>query len=269
MNLIELLVQHDFWILIVMAIASLFAGFIDAIVGGGGLIQFPAFMILFPNSSVPTAFGTNKIAGLSGTSIAAVQYSKRVQFNWKLLLLTAGTSFVFSFIGAKLVSQINVNFLKPFIFFVLIAIAIYTFKKKDFGTVATKQLSLQKQYGCGILLGLLIGFYDGFLGPGTGSFLVLGFVVLLGFEFLEASAYAKVINCVTNISALYVFISQGNYILEIAIIMAISNVIGSIIGSRMAILKGNAFIRKLFLFVVCIMIIRYGYDVFFVRFVLN
>lgn len=263
MNLPELFVQHDISILIIIAFASLFAGFIDAIVGGGGLIQFPAFMILFPNTSVPTAFGTNKIAGLSGTSIAAVQYAKRIKFNWKLLAVTAITSFVFSFIGAKLVSRIDVDILKPFIFFVLIAIAIYTFKKKDFGALATKKISDNKKYFYGIVLGILIGFYDGFLGPGTGSFLVLGFVALLGFEFLEASAYAKVINCVTNISALYVFISQGNYIIEIAIIMAISNVLGSIIGSRMAILKGNSFIRKIFLFVVCIMIIRYGYDVFF------
>ena len=145
----------------------------------------------------------------------------------------------------------------------LIAIAIYTFKKKDFGSISTKKLTKKKKYLYGLLLGVIIGFYDGFLGPGTGSFLVLGFVALLGFEFLEASAYAKVINCVTNVSALYVFISQGNYILEIAIIMAVSNVIGSVIGSRMAILRGNAFIRQLFLFVVCIMIIRYGYDVFF------
>ncbi|SEQ03344.1 sulfite exporter TauE/SafE family protein [Flavobacterium urocaniciphilum] len=261
MNLLELFAQHDTTILFIIAFASLFAGFIDAIVGGGGLIQFPAFMILFPNSSIPTAFGTNKIAGLSGTSIAAVQYAKRIKFNWKLLAITATSSFLFSFIGAKLVSIINVNFLKPFIFFVLIAIAIYTFKKKDFGTIPTKKLTEKKKYLFGLLLGILIGFYDGFLGPGTGSFLVLGFVALLGFEFLEASAYAKVINCVTNVSALYVFISQGNYIIEIALIMAVSNVIGSIIGSRMAILKGNEFIRKIFLFVVCIMIIRYGYDV--------
>jgi uncharacterized membrane protein YfcA len=170
---------------------------------------------------------------------------------------------VFSFIGAKLVSQINVNILKPFIFFMLIAIAIYTFKKKDFGSISTKKLTKKRKYFYGLLLGVFIGFYDGFLGPGTGSFLVLGFVALLGFEFLEASAYAKVINCVTNISALYVFISQGNYILEIAIIMAVFNVVGSSIGSRMAILRGNTFIRQLFLFVVCIMIVRYGYDVFF------
>lgn len=263
MNLLELFAQHDITILIILAIASLFAGFIDAVVGGGGLIQFPAFMILFPNASVPTAFGTNKIAGLSGTSIAAVQYAKRIKFNWKLLAITAISSFMASFIGAKLVSNINVNFLKPFIFFVLIVIAIYTFKKKDFGSMASKKLPEKKKYLFGLFLGIIIGFYDGFLGPGTGSFLVLGFVALLGFEFLEASAYAKVINCVTNVSALYVFISQGNYILEIAIIMAVSNVVGSIIGSRMAILRGNEFIRKIFLFVVCIMIIRYGYDVWF------
>lgn len=261
MNLLELFAQHDFSILLILAIASLFAGFIDAIVGGGGLIQFPALMILYPKTPVPTVFGTNKIAGLSGTSIAAVQYAKRVKFNWKLLLITASSSFIFSFIGAKLVSQIDVSILKPFIFFMLIAIAIYTFKKKDFGSFPTKKLSENKKYLYGFILGILIGFYDGFLGPGTGSFLVLGFVALLGFEFLEASAYAKVINCVTNVSALYVFISQGNYIIEIALIMAVSNVIGSIIGSRMAILKGNEFIRKIFLFVVCIMIIRYGYDV--------
>jgi uncharacterized membrane protein YfcA len=263
MNLLELFTPHDISILIIIAFASLLAGFIDAVVGGGGLIQFPAFMILFPNSSIPTAFGTNKIAGLSGTSIAAVQYAKRVKFNWKLLLITAFSSFIFSFIGAKLVSRIDVNILKPFIFFMLIAIAIYTFKKKDFGSYSTKVLSNEKKYLFGFLLGIIIGFYDGFLGPGTGSFLVLGFVALLGFEFLEASAYAKTINCITNISALYVFISQGNYILEIAIIMAISNISGSIIAARMAILKGNQFIRKLFLFVVVIMIFRYGYDVFF------
>lgn len=263
MNLLELFAQHDTSILIILAIASLFAGFIDAIVGGGGLIQFPAFMILFPNASVPTAFGTNKIAGLSGTSIAAVQYAKRIKFNWKLLVITALSSLVFSFIGAKLVSRIDVNILKPFIFFMLIGIAIYTFKKKDFGSYPTKKITETRKHLFGFLLGIIIGFYDGFLGPGTGSFLVLGFVAFLGFEFLEASAYAKVINCVTNVSALYVFISQGNYILEIAIIMAVSNVIGSLIGSRMAILRGNAFVRKIFLFVVCIMIIRYGYDVFF------
>lgn len=263
MSFIELFAQHDPIVLITLGLLSLLAGFIDAVVGGGGLIQFPALMIAYPETSVPTVFGTNKIAGLSGTSIAAVQYAKRIKFNWKLLLITAISSFIASFIGAKLVCIIDVNFLKPFIFFMLIGIAIYTYFKKDFGTFSSKSLSSSKRYFYGFLLGICIGFYDGFLGPGTGSFLVLGFVALLGFEFLEASAYAKVINCVTNISALYVFISQGNYIIEIAIIMAIANVSGSILGTKMAILRGNQFIRKVFLVVVCIMILRYGNDVFF------
>jgi len=117
----------------------------------------------------------------------------------------------------------------------------------------------------GSLLGLIVGFYDGFLGPGTGSFLVLGFVVLLGFEFVSASAYAKIINCATNVSALFVFIRQGNYLLGVAIVMAVGNVAGSLIGSRMAIKNGNRFIRVFFLIVVAILIARYGYDVFTTR----
>lgn len=263
MNVLELFEQHETYVILILAFASLFAGFIDAIVGGGGLIQYPALMIVYPNTSVATVFGTNKIAGLSGTSIAAIQYAKRIKFNWILLICMASTAFLFSFIGAKLVSQINVAFLKIFMFFLLIFIAIYTFKKKDLGAISNKKISAQTKYFYAIFLAILIGFYDGFLGPGTGSFLVLGLVTFLGFDFLEASAYAKVINCVTNVSALYVFISQGNFIVEIAIVMAVSNVLGSIVGTKLAILKGNLFIRKIFLFVVCILIIRYGYDVFF------
>jgi hypothetical protein len=114
----------------------------------------------------------------------------------------------------------------------------------------------------GSLIGLIIGFYDGFFGPGTGSFFVLGFVVVLGFDFLHASAYAKVLNCMTNISALIVFIRQGNYLLELAILMAICNITGSLIGTKIALKKGNTFIRTLFLLIVSLMILRYAYDVF-------
>jgi len=114
----------------------------------------------------------------------------------------------------------------------------------------------------GAAIGLIIGFYDGFFGPGTGSFFVLAFVVILGFEFVQASAYAKIVNCMTNISALIVFIRQGNYIIGIAILMAVFNIAGSVIGSKMAIKRGNGFIRVFFLIIVTIMIIRYGYDVF-------
>jgi len=241
---------------------SFLAGFIDAVVGGGGLISIPTLLINFPQMALPTLFGTNKIAALAGTSISAIEYSKRVKFNYKLLLAVAACAGLASFLGAKTVSTIDVKTLKPLILIILILIAIYTFIKKDLGAVQTKNLSFNKQLLYGSILGTIVGFYDGFFGPGTGSFFVLGFVVILGFEFIEASAYSKVINCMTNIAALVVFIRQGNYILELAILMAVFNITGSFIGTRIALKKGNGFVRTLFLIIVCLMILRYGYDVF-------
>lgn len=263
MSFLELFSDYSLLTLLSLVIFALIAGFLDAIVGGGGLIQLPALLINFPNTAIPTLFGTNKIAALSGTSVAAIQYSKRIKFDYKLLLIVSLFSFIASYLGAKTVSIINSEALKPLILIILIVIAIYTFIKKDLGAVKTKDLPFNKQVVLGSILGFLIGFYDGFFGPGTGSFLVLGFVIILGFEFVAASAYAKVINCFTNISALLVFISQGNYLLEIAILMAISNVVGNLIGTNMALKRGNAFVRIIFLIIVSVMIIRYAFDVFY------
>jgi len=262
MQFLEVLSDYSFLTLFALITLAFTAGFIDAVVGGGGLIQLPALLINFPNQPIATLFGTNKIAALSGTSVAAYQYSKRIKFDYGLLLTVSFFSFAASFLGAKAVSYINVNTLKPVILIILILIAIYTFLKKDLGSVQTKELSMKRQIIWGSVIGAVVGFYDGFFGPGTGSFFVLGFVVILGFEFVKASAYSKVINCFTNISALIVFARQGNYLLEIAIIMAFSNIIGNVIGSRMALKKGNGFIRIIFLIIVSLMILRYGYDVF-------
>jgi len=254
--------DYSLFTLMILSVLAFMAGFIDAVVGGGGLIQLPALLVTLPDSSLPTIFGTNKIAALSGTSMAAFQYAKRIRFNVKLLIAISVASFIASYFGAKIVSIINPATLKPIILVILIAIAIYTFIKKDLGKIETKQLSLSRQMLFGAAIGLIIGFYDGFFGPGTGSFFVLAFVVILGFEFVQASAYAKIVNCMTNISALIVFIRQGNYIIGIAILMAVFNIAGSIIGSKMALKRGNGFIRVYFLIIVTIMIIRYGYDVF-------
>lgn len=248
--------------LLILSLLAFIAGFIDAVVGGGGLIQLPALLVTLPHASLPTIFGTNKIAALSGTSMAAIQYARRIRFNAKLLITISLASFIASYFGAKIVSVINPATLKPIILIILIAIAVYTFLKKNLGKVETKQLPLPRQMLLGAAFGLIIGFYDGFFGPGTGSFFVLAFVLVLGFEFVQASAYAKIVNCMTNISALIVFIRQGNFILGIAILLAIFNIAGSIIGSKMALKKGNGFIRVFFLVIVTIMIIRYGYDVF-------
>lgn len=262
MHLSDIFLEHSAIVIISLVLLSFVAGFIDAIVGGGGLIQLPALLINMPNQPLLTIFGTNKIAALAGTSVAAYQYSKRIKFDYKLLLIISFFAFVASFLGAKVVSFIKVETLKPIILVILILIAIYTFIKKDLGSVQTKQLARNKQILFGSLIGIVVGFYDGFFGPGTGSFFVLGFVVILGFEFVNASAYSKIINCMTNISALIVFIKNGDYLIEIAILMLIFNIVGSIIGSRIALRKGNGFVRIIFLVIVSIMILRYGYDVF-------
>lgn len=238
------------------------AGFIDAVVGGGGLIQIPALLIGFPNAPVATLFGTNKIAALAGTSVAAFHYARKIVFDYRLLFVISLCCFISSFTGARIVSMINVQVLKPIILFILIAIAVYTFLKKDLGSVKTKELTFNKQLIYGSLIGLVIGFYDGFFGPGTGSFFVLAFVVILGFEFVQASAYAKIVNCITNISALFVFIRQGNYMFELALVMAGMNITGNIIGSRLALKKGNDFVRIIFLVVVTLMILKYGWEIF-------
>ncbi|MFY7964445.1 MAG: sulfite exporter TauE/SafE family protein [Chitinophagaceae bacterium] len=262
MDVSSIYTNYELTTLVALIFFSFIGGFIDAVVGGGGLIQLPAVLLNLPNYSLPTLFGTNKIAALSGTSIAAYQYSKKVKFNIKLLAATAFCAALASYSGAQLLLYLHSNKLKPVILVVLIIIAFYTYLKKDFGYVKTKEISLNKQILYGAVIGLCVGFYDGFFGPGTGSFLVLGFVLIIGFDFLQASAYSKIINCVTNIGALMVFIKHNNYLLEIAVLMSISNIAGGFLGSKFAIKKGNQFIRKIFLLVVLIMIYRYGYDIF-------
>lgn len=251
------------YILANLAFFALLAGFIDSIVGGGGLVQFPATLLSLPNTPIASLFGTNKIASISGTTISAYSYAKRVRFDYPLIIFISVFAFIASYFGAKTVTILDPNKLKPTILVLMILIAIYTFLKKDLGNSKVIQISRQKQNIGGLAVGLIVGFYDGFMGPGAGSLYVLGFVSILGFDFLHASAYSKVINWVTNFSALTVFMKDGHYILEAALVMAVFNILGNIVGTRMAISKGNGFIRLVFMIVVSMMIVRYGYEVFF------
>lgn len=255
---------YDYPALTIVALAAFafVAGFIDAAAGGGGLIQLPALLITLQGQSIPTIFGTNKMASIAGTSVAIHQYSKKIRYNFKLLGVVAFFAFIASRLGAQSVSMIVVDKLKPIVLVLLIVVAVYVYFKKDLGKIKGKDVPLTKQMVLGSMIGFAVGFYDGFFGPGAGSFLVLGFVLVLGFEFLAASAYSKVINGVTNISAIIVFASKGNFLLEIAIPMALCNAAGSIVGSRMALSRGNSFVRVVFLVVVTLMITRYAYEVF-------
>lgn len=250
------------YIIIALCIASFFAGFVDAIVGGGGLIQTPVALILMPNLAVSTIIGSLKIPAFSGTSFAAFQYLKQVKMNWKLLISMAIVAFISAFFGSLLLTQVSNDFMKPVLFFVLIALAIYTFIKKDFGQKTTTHLSNKRVIIYAMILSVLIGFYDGFIGPGTGSFLVVGFVALLGFDFLNASANAKMVNLATNFGSICLFASKGKIIWSFALPMALCNALGGWIGAKLAIKKGNQFIRYFFLGIVTITLLRFGYDIF-------
>ncbi|MBC7945518.1 MAG: TSUP family transporter [Burkholderiales bacterium] len=237
------------------------AGFIDAIVGGGGLIQIPALLVFLPDAAVASVLGTNKLASIAGTAAAIPQYAKRVEMEWRALLPAVVVAFAFSFLGARSVSLIDGAIVRPLILALLIAVAVYTFIRKDFGSLHAPRLSPTKQRWCGAAIGAALGFYDGFFGPGTGSFLIVAFVGVFGFDFLTAAASSKVVNTATNLSALLYFASTNHILYRVALPMAACNVLGSIVGARLAILKGSQFVRTLFLVVVTAFIIRLAYDV--------
>ena len=248
--------------IIILYIAAFAAVFIDAIVGGGGLIQTPATLITLPQYPVATLLGTTKIPSFIGTSMAAWQYARIVQLRWKLLAMMCSVALLAAFAGSKTVSIISNAFMKPVIFGVLILVGIYTYSKKNFGSNTTITKPPKNEWLIAASFSLLIGFYDGFIGPGAGSFLVLFFISALGFDFLRASAHAKFVNLATNMGSIVFFSSSGHILYQYAIPMAICNFTGSILGTRLAILKGNSFIRIFFLIVVIGTIIRFGYDIF-------
>ena len=250
-------------IIILLCIAAFAAGFIDAIVGGGGLIQTPAGLILLPHLPVATVIGTLKIPAFSGTALASLQYMQKVKIKWKLMSLMAVIAFCAAYAGSTLLSKVDNEFMKPLLLVILIGVAVYTYTKKNFGTHEEKEHSFTEKIWFSILIALVIGFYDGFIGPGAGSFLVLAFISLMGFDFLKASAHAKLVNLATNLGSIIFFVSSGKIIFAIAIPMAISNAVGATLGARLAIVKGNKFIRVFFLIIVMGTILRFAYDVFF------
>jgi uncharacterized membrane protein YfcA len=249
--------------IIVLCIAAFAAGFIDAIVGGGGLIQTPAILVILPQYPVATLLGTTKIPSFFGTSMAAMQYAGRVPIQKKLLVSMCILALAAAYTGSRTVSLVSNTFMKPVIFGILILVALYTFSKKDLGVATSRQLSKKKEIIFSSVFALVIGFYDGFIGPGAGSFLILFFISMLGFDFLKASAHAKFVNLATNIGSIIFFGGSGHILFQYAIPMAICNFTGSLIGARLAIWRGNAFIRIFFLLVVIGTIIRFGYDIFF------
>ena len=242
--------------------AAFAAGLVDAVVGGGGLIQIPAMFSLLPKEAPATILGTNKLAAIFGTGSAAASYARRVRVAWSTAAPAAVAAFALSFVGAYTVTRVPADFVRALLPFVLVAVAVYTFMKKDLGSVHAPLHSGMTERIWAIGIGAAIGFYDGFFGPGTGSFLLFLFVRFFGFDFLSASAAAKIVNVACNLSALMWFGYSGHLLWQLGMLMAGCQIVGSLVGTRLALKHGSGFVRKLFLLVVTALIVKTAYDAF-------
>jgi uncharacterized protein len=246
--------------LTVVLIAAFMAGLIDAMVGGGGLIQLPALLAALPSTAPPTLLGTSKLAGVFGTGSAALRYARDVQIPWKVVLPGAGLAFAAALGGAATVSVVPPDLFRPLVPFMLTAVLAYTVARKDFGRSHAPRRLEGSRLALAIALIVAIGFYDGFFGPGTGSFLMILFIRLFGFDFLNASASARVLNVATNLAALSAFGAQGHVLVGLGLAMAACNVAGALLGARLALRHGSGLVRKVFIVLVSALIARTAYD---------
>ena len=246
--------------LIFLALAAFAAGLIDAIAGGGGLIQLPALLIGMAKTETVIILGTNKVPSIFGTSASALMYRRNIKTDSKLLLIMALPALLGSMGGASLASRIPTEVLKPIVVSLLIAVLVYTWKRPQLGQIESLRHSEPLRLKIAALAALVIGFYDGLIGPGTGSFLVLTLVAILGFAFLSASAIAKVVNVATNLGAIIIFGANGEIIWKIGLTLAIANVVGSLIGAHLALRGGSSLVRKVFMGVTLALIIKVAID---------
>ncbi|HEY9109711.1 MAG TPA: TSUP family transporter [Roseateles sp.] len=245
-----------------VALASLLAGFIDAVAGGGGLVLTPALFSTFPTAAPATLMGSNKAAAIWGTAWATRQYVKRVSLPWRQLLPAAVLAGLGSFGGAWVLTLVSPDGLRKALPLVLLAVFIYTLARKDLGREHAPRFTGRAEALVAGAIALGVGFYDGFFGPGTGSFFVFLFVRVLGYDFLHASATAKLMNLLTNAFAIALFVSKGHVWWQVAAVMAVTNVIGSLAGTRLALKHGAGFVRGVFVTVVGALILKTAWDAF-------
>ncbi len=247
--------------LTLLGLAALAAGFVDAVVGGGGLIQLPALVLGLPNASPVQILATNKLGSVCGTTASSATYYRRVKPDPRTFLPLMALAFVGSVGGAVVASQIPKAAFNPIILAVLVVVGAYTLLRPTIGLETTLRFSGHRHTAAAMATGLVIGFYDGVLGPGTGSFFVFTLVGLLGYNFLEGSAKARMANWATNVAALCVFIPQGAVMWRIGLVMGACNLVGGYLGARTAVARGSAFVRLFFLVVLSAFILKIGSDV--------
>lgn len=248
--------------LALLALAMFASGFIDAIAGGGGLIQTPAMLLSFPDENPVSVVATSKTAAFFGTTTAAIKYRLSIKTNPQLLIAMVIPAFIGACFGSLLASYISPESFKSSIFFMMIAIFIYTLLKPDLGKIHVERHSHRKLMIIGAIAAALIGFYDGLIGPGTGTMLMIALVAVMGFAFVGASAIAKVVNATTNLASIIVVGLKIGIMWKLGILLGLANLVGGYTGSHMAIKKGSGFIRIFYLTVTGILIVRLGYSLY-------
>ena len=246
------------WIFITLA--SLLAGFVDAIVGGGGLVMVPALFAAFPGAPPATLLGTNKAAAVWGPAMATWQSGRRVQIRWSAMLPAAAAGVMGAFAGAWAVTVVSADFLRKLLPLVLLGVLVYTLAKKELGRHHKPRHEGRAEVLIASLIGALIGFYDGFFGPGTGSLFCLACVTLLGFNLAKATAHAKVLNLTSNIASLIFFLIGGQILWTVGLVMMGGQFIGASLGAKMVLTKGKALIRPMVVVMSFIMTVKMAYD---------
>ncbi|MFI9238610.1 sulfite exporter TauE/SafE family protein [Streptomyces sp. NPDC053079] len=248
--------------LIVLCLAAGAAGWIDAVVGGGGLLQLPALMVGLPHMAPAYVLGTNKAVAICGTTAAAVAYTRKAPLDLRTAVRIGLAALGGSLAGAFFASGINSAVLRPLIMAVLLAVLAFVLLRPTFGATAAPAAPVTRRRvltAIGVA-GLGIGFYDGLIGPGTGTFLVLALAGILHMDLVAASGTAKIVNVCTNVGALVTFSAQGAVLWQVAAPMAVFNLTGGAVGARMALKRGSGFVRGVLVVVVVSLVCKLAYD---------
>jgi uncharacterized protein len=248
-----------FWLVVS---ASFLAGVMDAMVGGGGLVTVPALLTTYPATPPALLLGTNKCSSVFGTAVAALHYAKRVQLEWSWLLPAAGVAFAGSWLGAWTLTSVNPDLLRKLLPFILLFVLMYILIHRELGITHNPKYHSKTRLLLAMGIAAMVGWYDGFFGPGTGSFFIFLLVRLLGIDFLHASASAKVLNASTNLAALLLLAATGHVWWQVGLAMAAANIAGNLLGTALALKHGAALVRRVFIVMVALLVLKTGWQAY-------
>lgn len=248
-------------VIVGLVLVAFAAGWVDSIVGGGGLLQLPALLVGLPaDTPVPTVAGTNKVPSAMGTGMATLTYMRRVAVPWAAVIPLVAGAAIGSALGAQVTHVLPRQAFIPLVLLAIVLVGVYTWRRPQLGQVSQVKHAGAAGHLRHAGIGLAVGAWDGLIGPGTGSFFLILLVALMGYEFLSATTLAKVANLTTNLAAIAVFGWSGNILWGLALVMGVANLAGGVLGARMALRHGNSFIRKMFLAVVALLGVRLAWE---------